>query len=191
MRAITRHLLAAALLLQGVSAWACPICQGWGKPSAAQRLVATPQLAVLLGKPTPGDRVLDGEQQSRTLRGLVEEGVGARRQAGLRGKLVTVAGEDHHRDLDGPLAEVLKQAEPVHARHLEIEQDGVGALTIDCVKSREGIRRFGDLEPGAAEHCAGREPVGGVVVNDKNTACELHAVSVPQAGNGPGRAAAA
>ncbi len=43
MRAMTRHLLTTALLAQSVGAAACPICQGWGQPSIAQRLVATPQ----------------------------------------------------------------------------------------------------------------------------------------------------
>ena len=50
-RTMTRHLLAAALLLQGVDAVACPICMGWGRPSKAQQLVGAPQavLAVPAG----------------------------------------------------------------------------------------------------------------------------------------------
>ncbi len=50
MGAVTRQWVAAALLLQGVNAWACPLCLGWGKPSTAQRLVTTPQ--AVLAVPT-------------------------------------------------------------------------------------------------------------------------------------------
>lgn len=50
MRAMTRHLLAAALLLQCVGAAACPLCMGWGQPSTAQRLVSAPQ--AVLAVPT-------------------------------------------------------------------------------------------------------------------------------------------
>jgi hypothetical protein len=50
MRATPQHWLAAALLWESVSAWACPLCQGWGKASAAQRLLAPPQ--AVLAAPT-------------------------------------------------------------------------------------------------------------------------------------------
>lgn len=50
MRAMTRHLLAAALLLQAVGVSACPICLGAGRASKAQQLVATPQ--AVLAVPT-------------------------------------------------------------------------------------------------------------------------------------------
>src|SRR5260221_265545 len=48
MRAMIQHLVAAALLLKGVGASACPLCLGWGQSSMAHQLVATPQ-AVLAG----------------------------------------------------------------------------------------------------------------------------------------------
>jgi hypothetical protein len=73
MRAIPRHLLAVALLLQGVSVWACPLCLGWGKPSAAQRLVATPQAVLAVPTAEAGRfqviQVLKGE---RPADGMVE-----------------------------------------------------------------------------------------------------------------------
>jgi hypothetical protein len=50
MHAVTRHLLAAALLLKCVEAAACPLCMGWGQPSKAQQLVFTPQ--AVLAVPT-------------------------------------------------------------------------------------------------------------------------------------------
>ena len=72
---MTRHLLAAVLLLQGVSAWACPICLGWGKPSTAQRLVATPQAVLALPTADAGRfrviEVIKGEQPAA---GMVEGG---------------------------------------------------------------------------------------------------------------------
>jgi hypothetical protein len=50
MHAVTRHLLAAALLLKCVEAAACPLCMGWGQPSKAQQLVFTRQ--AVLAVPT-------------------------------------------------------------------------------------------------------------------------------------------
>ncbi|MFZ0709754.1 MAG: hypothetical protein WAM53_06920, partial [Terrimicrobiaceae bacterium] len=50
---MTRHLLAAALLFQGVGASACPLCLGWGQPSKAQQLVATPQAVLALPTADP------------------------------------------------------------------------------------------------------------------------------------------
>lgn len=50
MRGIIRHLLEVALLLQCAVAVACPICQGWGQPSVAQRLVNAPR--AVLAVPT-------------------------------------------------------------------------------------------------------------------------------------------
>lgn len=47
---MTWRLLAAALLLQGMDALACPICMGWGRPSRAQQLVAAP--GAVLAVPT-------------------------------------------------------------------------------------------------------------------------------------------
>ena len=47
---MTRHLLAAALLLKCVGAAACPLCLGWGQPSTAQRLVSAPR--AVLAVPT-------------------------------------------------------------------------------------------------------------------------------------------
>jgi len=67
---MTRHLLAAALLLYGVGASACPLCLGAGQLSTAQQLVASPQ--AVLAVPTAdvgrfrvtqiikGDRPADG-----------------------------------------------------------------------------------------------------------------------------------
>jgi hypothetical protein len=73
MRAITRHLLAAALLLQGVSAWACPLCLGWGKPSTAQRLVATPQAVLAVPTADPGRfRVIQVIKGERPADGLAD-----------------------------------------------------------------------------------------------------------------------
>ncbi len=73
MRAITRHLLAAALLLPGVNAWACPVCQGWGRPSTAQRLVVSPQAVLAVSTADAGRfrviRVIKGE---RPADGMVE-----------------------------------------------------------------------------------------------------------------------
>ena len=68
-------LMAAALLLPGVSAWACPICLGWGKPSTAQRLVATPQAVLAVPTADAGRfhviHVIKGE---RPADGMVEGG---------------------------------------------------------------------------------------------------------------------
>ena len=75
MRAMTRHLLAAALLLQGVGASACPLCLGWGQPSTAQQLVATPQ--AVLAVPTADAsrfRVIQVIKGERTADGMVEGG---------------------------------------------------------------------------------------------------------------------
>ena len=73
MWAMTRHLLAAALLLQSVSAWACPLCLGWGKPSTAQRLVATPQAVLAVPTTEPGRfRVTQVVKGERPADGTVE-----------------------------------------------------------------------------------------------------------------------
>jgi hypothetical protein len=72
---MTRHLLAAALLLKCVGAAACPLCLGWGQPSIAQRLVSAPQ--AVLAVPTENAsrfhviQVIKGE---RTADGTVEGG---------------------------------------------------------------------------------------------------------------------
>ena len=50
MRTMTRRLLAALLLLHCMGAAACPLCLGWGQPSAAQQLVTAPQ--AVLAVPT-------------------------------------------------------------------------------------------------------------------------------------------
>ena len=75
MRAVTRHLLAAALLFQGVGASACPLCLGAGQPSTAQRLVATPQAVLALPtKDTSRFRVIQVIKGERTVDGMVEGG---------------------------------------------------------------------------------------------------------------------
>jgi len=75
MRTMTRHLLAAALLLKGVGAAACPLCLGAGQPSKAQQLVATPQ--AVLAIPTAEVsrfRVIQVIKGERTAGGMVEGG---------------------------------------------------------------------------------------------------------------------
>jgi len=75
MRAMTRHLLAAALLLKGVGASACPLCLGWGQPSMAQRLVATPQAVLAVPTGEAGRfRVIQVIKGERTADGMVEGG---------------------------------------------------------------------------------------------------------------------
>lgn len=54
MRAIMRHLLAGVLLWPSWGAWACPICLGWGRPSAAQRLVISQQAVLAVPTAAPG-----------------------------------------------------------------------------------------------------------------------------------------
>ena len=72
---MTRYLLTAALLFQGAGAWACPLCLGWGQPSKAQHLVATPQAVLALPTADPGRfRVIQVIKGERTADGLVEGG---------------------------------------------------------------------------------------------------------------------
>jgi hypothetical protein len=75
MRAVTRHLLAAALLLKCVGASACPLCLGAGQPSTAQKLVAAPQAVLAVPTADPGRfrviQVIKGEQPAD---GTVEGG---------------------------------------------------------------------------------------------------------------------
>lgn len=74
MLAMTR-LLAAALLLQGVEALACPICLGWGQPSQAQQLVTTPQAVLALPTADTGRfRVIEVIKGEPTADGMVEGG---------------------------------------------------------------------------------------------------------------------
>ena len=76
MRAMTRHLLAAALLFaRRGSAWACPLCLGWGQPSTAQQLVATPQAVLAVPTADAGRfRVIQVIKGERTADGVVEGG---------------------------------------------------------------------------------------------------------------------
>jgi hypothetical protein len=75
MRAMTRHLLAAALLLQGASAWACPICLGAGQASEAQQLVATSQAVLAVPTEEAGRfRVVQVIKGERPANGTVEGG---------------------------------------------------------------------------------------------------------------------
>jgi hypothetical protein len=70
-----RQLLAAALLLNGVGASACPLCLGAGQSSSAQQLVATPQAVLAL--PTADAsrfRVLQVIKGGRPADGTVEGG---------------------------------------------------------------------------------------------------------------------
>ncbi|MGB8463322.1 MAG: hypothetical protein WCE49_00105 [Terrimicrobiaceae bacterium] len=72
---MTRHLLAAALLFQGVGASACPLCLGWGQPSKAQQLVATPQAVLALPTADPSRfRVIQVIKGERPADGTVEGG---------------------------------------------------------------------------------------------------------------------
>ena len=73
MHSMTRHLLAAALLLSCVLGSACPLCLGWGQPSTAQQLVATPQ--AVLAVPTADTsrfRVIQVIKGERPADGTVE-----------------------------------------------------------------------------------------------------------------------
>jgi len=68
-------LLAAALLLKGVGAAACPLCLGWGQPSKAQQLVTAPQ--AVLAVPTADAsrfRVIQVIKGERPADGTVEGG---------------------------------------------------------------------------------------------------------------------
>jgi hypothetical protein len=71
----TRHLVAAALLLQCATAAACPLCMGWGQPSKAEQLVTAPQ--VVLAVPTADAdhfRVIQVIKGERPADGTVEGG---------------------------------------------------------------------------------------------------------------------
>jgi hypothetical protein len=73
MQAMTRYLLAVALLLNGVGASACPLCLGFGQSSSAQQLVATPQ--AVLAVPTAEAnrfRVIQVIKGERPADGIVE-----------------------------------------------------------------------------------------------------------------------
>ena len=75
MRAMTGHLLVAALLLKCAGAAACPLCMGWGQPSTAQRLVSAPQ--AVLAVPTEDVsrfRVIQVIKGERPADGTVEGG---------------------------------------------------------------------------------------------------------------------
>ncbi len=75
MRAMTRHLLAAALLLKGVGASACPLCLGAGQLSTAQQLVATPQAVLAVPTADAGRfRVIQVIKGEGTADGMVEGG---------------------------------------------------------------------------------------------------------------------
>jgi hypothetical protein len=75
MRTMTRRLLAALLLLHCMGAAACPLCLGWGQPSAAQQLVTAPQ--AVLAVPTADAsrfRVIQVIKGVRPADGMVEGG---------------------------------------------------------------------------------------------------------------------
>ena len=75
MRAVTRHLVAAGLLLKCVEAAACPLCMGWGQPSTAQQLVATPQAVLAVPTEEAGRfRVVQVIKGERPADGTVEGG---------------------------------------------------------------------------------------------------------------------
>jgi len=80
-RAMTRQLLAAALLLPGAGASACPLCLGAGQPSKAQQLVATPQAVLAVPTADAGRfRVIQVIKGERPVDGTVE---GAYPRSGL------------------------------------------------------------------------------------------------------------
>ena len=75
MRAMTRRLLVAVLLLKCAGAVACPLCMGWGQPSTAQRLVSAPE--AVLAVPTEDAsrfRVIQVIKGERPADGTVEGG---------------------------------------------------------------------------------------------------------------------
>jgi len=75
MRAVTWHLLAAALLFKGVGASACPLCLGAGQQSTAQQLVATPQAVLAIPTADAGRfRVIQVIKGERIADGMVEGG---------------------------------------------------------------------------------------------------------------------
>jgi hypothetical protein len=74
-RDITRRLLAAALLLQGSGASACPICLGAGQSSAVQQLVATPQAVLAVPTADAGRfRVVEVIKGDKPTDGTIEGG---------------------------------------------------------------------------------------------------------------------
>jgi len=68
-------LLAAALLLQGLGASACPLCLGAGQPSKAEQLVASPQAVLAVPTTDTGRfRVIQVIKGERPTGGIVEGG---------------------------------------------------------------------------------------------------------------------
>ena len=90
-------------------------------------------------------RAAHREQQVGPIRRLGQVGRGPGVETLLGGERVAVAGEDDHRDLETALLEVLEQPEPVHARHLDVEQGGVGLPRVEQVERLKRVARLLDL----------------------------------------------
>ncbi len=122
-----------------------------------------------LRHPALGHRPAHGEQQVGAIRRFGEIGRGAGVKAVLGGELIAVAGENHHRDIEPPAAQVFEQPETVHARHLDVEQRGVGLARVEQIEGLECVRGLFDLVSSAAEDPIEHATHAGIVVDDENS----------------------
>ena len=124
----------------------------------------------LASHPALRHRTAHRQQQVRTIGRLGEVGGSARLENLLRGELVTVARQHDNRDLEAALTEVVDQPQPVHARHLEVEQGGVRLLRVEQVESLERVARLVNGVPGGAEDPTEDRADPGIVVDDQDAA---------------------
>ena len=142
----------------------------------ADRGASSEQRRRLLGRgelashPALGHRAAHREQQVGAVGRLGEVGGGPGVEHLLGGELVAVAGQHHDRDLEAAMAEVGDQAEPVHARHLEVEQGGVRGLGVEQVERLKGVARLLNGVPGRAQDPPQHRADPGVVIDDQNAA---------------------
>ena len=105
------------------------------------------QAAVLLDEPLLPERVAGGDQDALALRGLLDEVPGPELHRLDRGLDRPVAGQDHHRGRGVPLLEPLQDLEPVHLRHLDVEEDEVRRLLLGDLQPHRAARGEEHLVP--------------------------------------------
>ena len=132
------------------------------------RRMGAPQLGVLLLQPALLDAVADDRQQALLFPGFLQEVVGPQPAALHRGLLVAVGGDDDHVRAGRFLADALQDLEPVHARHLDVEQDDVRLFLGQEFEGPESILGQPGLETVILEQALQGDADALLVVDDQD-----------------------
>jgi hypothetical protein len=94
-------------------------------------LESAPQALVLRREAVAGDGIGERDENPLALEGLLQEVHRSAAGGFDRGRDVAVAGDHEDRRRAVPLGDPVENLHPVHARHLDVEQDRVDAIAVE------------------------------------------------------------